>query len=92
MSYNQTTTWDEAETSVEQLCRQFNDLEANVQKAHTKLASLKADRGPTNQELADSFIPGEDVPVLHVDEAEVAIVALKAAVDGADMDAIRKFA
>ena len=92
MSYNRTAEWNEAETEVERLSRRFSDLEADVQKAFAKLVSLKADRGPTNQELADSFGPTEDVPVLHVDEAEGAIVALKAAVDGADMDASRKFA
>ena len=95
MSYNQTSLWEEAESEVERLSQQFIDIEARIQKAYSKLVSLKADRGPTNQELADSYAPGETVPVLWVDEAQDALTAMKAVVDattGPQMDSIRKYA
>ncbi len=118
MAYNQTSLWDEAESSVEQRSKQFNNLEAEVQKDYEKLVSLKTDRvalydadqllpetdpdrkwkddlaGLTdpNAKMAATYSPGEDVPVLHIDEAEAAILALKTAVDAAEMDKIRKFA
>lgn len=81
MAYNQTAEWVEAEESLERLAKQFVDFKSNLDKSFDKLTSLKADRGPTNQELADSFGPEETVPVLHVDEAEAALTAMKAVMD-----------
>jgi len=91
MSYNLTLLYAELEAQVENLASTFVTLETRIQQAFAKLSSVKSSRGPSNQEVADSFSPGETVPVEYINELEQAITDMKSAMDAATLTDIRKF-